>query len=178
MTAPEVSSPEFSRIVDLRHCDGREIELVAKPEECARLAQRFALVRIDELKATLFLKRDGDMVQATGSLSGRWVQTCALSAEDLPVAVSEPLTLRFVPAKPSDLPEEELEIDSDDPDEIEYSGTAIDFGEALAQSLALVIDPFAVGPQAAEARQRLQAESTSPFAALAALKGKQGDGGD
>jgi uncharacterized metal-binding protein YceD (DUF177 family) len=171
-----MSAPEFSRVVDLRHCDGREIEVIAKPEERARLAERFDLVRIDELKATLLLGRDGDTVQATGSFESRWVQTCALSAEDLPVAASEPLALRFVPAKPDQPAEEDLEIDSDDPDEIEYHGTQIDLGEAVAQSLALAIDPFATGPAAAEARERLRAESDSPFAALAALK-RGGDGG-
>ncbi|MBM3595094.1 MAG: DUF177 domain-containing protein [Alphaproteobacteria bacterium] len=171
-----MSAPEFSRVVDLRHCDGRKFEVVAKPEERARLAERFDLVRIDDLKAALLLRRDGDLVHATGSFEARWVQTCALSAEDLPVSVSQPLTLRFVPAKSNQPAEKDLEIDSDDADEIEYSGTAIDLGEAVAQSLALAIDPFATGPAAAEARERLRAESDSPFAALAALK-RGGDDG-
>jgi uncharacterized metal-binding protein YceD (DUF177 family) len=171
-----MSTPEFSRVIDLRQCDGRKIELVASDEECAALAERFELVRIDSLKASLLLTRKGDEVEATGRLDTRFVQTCAVSAEDLPVAVNEPLTLRFVPASASNPLEEDLEIDSGDPDEIEYSGTAIDLGEAVAQSLALAIDPFATGPDADRARDRLRAESDSPFAALAALKRKQNDG--
>lgn len=171
-----MSTPELSRIVDLRQCDGREFDITARPEECAALAERFSLVRIDALKATLLLRRDGDTVHATGSFEARWVQTCAVSAEDLPVAVCEPLALRFVPAREHQPAEEDLEIDSDDPDEIEYSGTQIDLGEAVAQSLALAIDPFATGPAATEARERLRGESDSPFAALAALKRDRDDG--
>jgi len=175
---PEFSRPEFSRIVDLRQLDGRDVELVATAEECARLAERFGVVQIDRLKATLSLAREGDTVQANGRLEARLVQSCAVSAEDLPITVSEPLALRFVPAKAADHPEEELEIDSTDPDEIEYSGTAIDLGETIAQSLGLAIDPFATGPEAASAREKLRNETDSPFAALAALKRKQDDGAE
>ena len=49
----------------------------------------------------------------------------------------------------------------------------IDPGEAVAQSLALAIDPFAEGPGAEEARRRagiLSESAAGPFAALAALK--------
>lgn len=173
-----MSKPEFSRVIDLRQCDGRTIELIANAAERARLAERFEIVGIDELKATLSLARSGDEVQATGRLTASLVQACAVSAEDLPANVAEPLALRFVAVRTTDLPDEDIEIDSDDPDEIEYSGTAIDFGEAVAQSLALAIDPFAAGPEAAAARERLRAESDSPFAALAALKGKADDGDD
>lgn len=169
-----MSAPEFSRVVDLRQCDGREIALVASEAERAALAGRFGLVRIDRLEANLALTREGDGLQANGSLTAEWVQSCALSGEDLPVSASEPLTLRFVPARTGDLPDEDREIDSSDPDEIEYEGTAIDLGEAVAQSLALAIDPFATGAGAEAARETLRGESDGPFAALAALKRDQG----
>ncbi len=48
-----------------------------------------------------------------------------------------------------------------------------DLGEAVAQSLALAIDPYAVGPSAEQARKDagLGDEAASgPFAALAGLK--------
>jgi uncharacterized metal-binding protein YceD (DUF177 family) len=173
-----MTAPEFSRVFDLRQCDGRTVELVANPEECAALARRFDLVRIDSLKGILSLVRNGDQLHADGQLEARLVQSCAVSAEDLPVSVREPLALRFVPARATDPAEEEIEIESADPDEIEYAGTTIDLGEALAQSLALAIDPFATGPQAAKARERLRAEADSPFAALAALKRDPESGAD
>jgi uncharacterized metal-binding protein YceD (DUF177 family) len=178
MTSPENSLPEFSRMVELRQCDGRDVDLVATAEERSALAGRFGLVRIDRLEAKLSLSRLDDGLKAEGTLDAKWVQSCAVSDEDLAVSVLEPLTLRFVPAAKADRPDEDMEIDSSDPDEIEFSGTAIDLGEAVAQSLALAIDPFAVGPDAEEARESMRDESDSPFAALAALKlGQDKDAG-
>jgi uncharacterized metal-binding protein YceD (DUF177 family) len=171
-----MSTQEFSRVFDVRQCDGRDVTLEATPEERAALAKRFGLVRVDSLKANLSLSRDGEMLHANGTMSAQFVQSCAVSAEDLPVSLSEPLTLRFVPAKPGDNSDEDIEIDSDDPDEIEYPGSSIDLGEAVAQSLALAVDPFAVGPEAEEARARLEGTRDSPFDVLAALKGKNEDG--
>jgi uncharacterized metal-binding protein YceD (DUF177 family) len=165
-----VTALEFSRRVDLRQCDGRAFDFAATPVECAALAQRFSVVRIDRLEARLVLDRAGEAIAANGQMEADLVQSCALSAEDLPTCIAEPLTLRFVPASANHAPDADIEIDSGSEDEIEYAGTEIDLGEAIAQSLALAIDPFVTGPQAAAARERLGGESASPFAALAALK--------
>ena len=110
---------------------------------------------------------------ARGRLHAAIVQSCAVSGEDLPVRIEEPLALRFVPAAQ---PEgEEIELDAEDLDEIPFEGDEFDLGEAAAQSLALAIDPYATGPNADQVRQEagLTDEAASgPFAALAALKNK------
>lgn len=168
-----MSAPEFPRPFDVRQLDHKEVRLVADAQERARLARRFDLVRIDRLEAELVLERDGQTLNATGTLTADIVQSCAVSAEDLPVAVSEPIVLRFVPAAAGHRPDEEVELDAEELDEIEFTGTSIDLGEAVAQSLALAIDPFATGPQADEARRLLDDGSASPFAALEALKQKK-----
>lgn len=173
-----MSAPEFPRPFDVRQCEGRSVVLTATAAERAALAERFDLVRIDRLEARLLLAREGAAMTASGTLSAGLVQACAVSAEDLPVSVEEELALRFVPAAAAPKGDVELEIDSADPDEIEYEGTVIDLGEAVAQSLGLAIDPFATGPQADAARERLRSESDSPFAALAALKHGQGGKAD
>jgi len=170
-----MSEPEFSRNFDVRQCDGRTIVLTATKAECMALAQRFALVRIDRLEASLSLTREAENVIATGRLLADLVQACAVSAEDLAVTLDEPLALRFVPASDDMAMELELEIDSAEADEIEYSGSLIDLGEAVAQSLALAIDPFATGPDANRARAQLGTRKDSPFAVLEALK--RGAGG-
>jgi uncharacterized metal-binding protein YceD (DUF177 family) len=167
-----MSVPEFSRPVDIREADGKRLELTADEAERAALARRFDLVRIDRLDAEVTLSRDGDTIDATGTLCADIVQSCAVSAEDLPVAVRERLAFRFVPQTGSHRPDEEIELDADELDEIEYSGTSFDVGEAVAQSLALAIDPFAVGPEAERARQQaglLGEGDTGPFAALKGL---------
>jgi uncharacterized metal-binding protein YceD (DUF177 family) len=167
---------EFERFYDLRHLPSGAQQLEAGAAECAALAARFALVRIERLVAEVTLMREGPVVLATGRLKAEVVQSCAVSGEDLAVSIDEPVALRFVP--PAATPgEDEIELDSAGPDEIELDGTRFDLGEALAQSLALAIDPFAIGPAAEEARHRagLLAEGEDgPFAALAALRKPDG----
>jgi uncharacterized metal-binding protein YceD (DUF177 family) len=166
-------APEFSRVFDVRHADARALTLEASAAERAALARRFALVRIDRLVAEIVLTRVGETVGAEGRLDAAWVQSCAVSGEDLAVTIAaEPVHIRFVP--PADhAPSEEIELDADACDDIEFTGSTFDLGEAVAQSLGLAIDPFAVGPEAEKARASglLGDESASgPFAALAALK--------
>ncbi|MCB2072201.1 MAG: DUF177 domain-containing protein [Novosphingobium sp.] len=169
------ASPEFSRPVDIREVDARPLEIAAGEAERAALAARFELVKIDRLEAEVALERNGDAVNATGTLEADIVQTCAVSAEDLPVSIREPLSFRFVPESAAHSPDEEIELDANELDEIEYTGTSFDLGEAIAQSLALAIDPFATGEGAEEARRRsgiVTPEDAGPFAALRQLKPK------
>jgi uncharacterized metal-binding protein YceD (DUF177 family) len=168
-------APELSRPIDIRQADGKRVTLSASEAERAALSRRFGLVRIDRLEAEIALEREGKAVNASGTLSAEIVQSCAVSGEDLPVSVREELAFRFVPQATQHRPDEEVELDAADCDEIEYSGTSFDLGEAVAQSLALAIDPFAVGPEADQARQQaglLDRQASGPFAGLAGLNKK------
>lgn len=172
-----MSKSEFAREFDVRQIEGKHVRIEATEAERAALAQRFGLVRIDSLEAEALLSRAGERaVEASGTLKARFVQACAVSAEDLPVSVEEPLFFRFVPEATGHEPDEELEIDAEDCDEIEYSGTHFDLGEAVAQTLALSIDPFLTGPEADEARRAAgigTPEDQGPFAALKGMKLKE-----
>jgi len=166
-----MSAPEFSRTVDRRHLKAAPLRLAAGEAERKALARRFGLVAIDRLEAEVSLEADGEAVDAAGTLSADLVQSCAITGDDLPVTIEEPLTLRFVPETPVIV--EELELAEEELDEIPYSGTAFDLGEAVAQSLELALDPFATGPEADRVRKEkglLDEAASGPFAALAALK--------
>lgn len=170
MSAP---APEYSYPVDLRQITDTPLTLV--PDEAARrrLAGRFGITAIPAMEATVLLVREGERVTATGHLVADVIQACRVSAEDFPVHVEEAVHLRFVPPVGENAPDEEIELTADDLDEIEYEGTVFDLGEALAQSLALAIDPFAEGPNAEAFRAEhglSDTAPTGPFAALAALK--------
>jgi uncharacterized metal-binding protein YceD (DUF177 family) len=168
-----VTPPEFSRPFDIREANGSPLELTASAEECAALARRFDVVRIDRLEAKLVLDREGDVVSAKGSLRAALVQSCAISGDDLPATIDEALSFRFVPAATYQ-PDQEVELITQQLDEIEYTGTSFDLGEEVAQSLGLAIDPFAVGPGAEEARREaglLGAGEAGPFGALKGLLG-------
>lgn len=166
-----MSGAEFSRLADVRAIDAAPMRLVADAGECAALAVRFDLVAVSRLEAVLDLAKDGAAVLATGTLSADIVQSCAISAEDLPVSIRESLALRFVPATDRRA-DEELELDADELDEIPFTGTAFDVGEAVAQSLFLAIDPFLEGPDAERVRREVlaKAENSGAFAALAKLR--------
>ena len=139
-------------VIDRGASRGRSAAIKATAAERAALATRFALVRIDRLEAEVNLAVEGDTVDATGRLRAAFVQSCAVSGEDLAVAIDEPIALRFVPE--TEATEEEVELEASELDQIPYSGTAFDLGEAcfavvddagrlaqaVAQALALGLD--------------------------------------
>jgi uncharacterized metal-binding protein YceD (DUF177 family) len=166
-----VSQPELSRPIDLRQILAKPVAIEATEAERAALARRFALVRVDRLEADVALDVDGEAITGKGRLRAAIVQSCAVSGEDLAVKIDEPLVLRFVPE--TEVTEAEIELEESQLDEIPFTGHAFDLGEAVAQSLALAIDPYAVGPDAERVRKEaglLDPAAAGPFAALAALK--------
>ncbi|MBN9990995.1 hypothetical protein JND45_16805, partial [Listeria monocytogenes] len=59
-------------------------------------------------------------------------------------------------------------------DTMPYDGAAIDLGEAAAETMALALDPFPRGPNAAAALRAagvISEEEAKPAGALAGLKG-------
>ena len=172
MTEQAPGPNEFSRMVERARMGDGIRHLEADAAERTALARRFGLVSVDRLEADLALADEGETVTATGTLRARFVQSCAVSGEDLPVEVEEPVMFRFVPAG-SYRPDEEVELSEEDCDTIEYTGGAFDLGEAVAQTMALAIDPYATGPNAEKARKDaglLDEGQAGPFAALAGLK--------
>ncbi len=176
-----MSAPELSRLVKPRALPAEPMVVEASEEERAALAKRFAVTSIPALTAKVEFGTRDETVLANGTLTATIEQPCAVTREDLTYEVEEPLALRFVPAGslPEQAPDEEIELDSEDLDEIEYEGDAFDLGEAIAQTLALAIDPYREGPGADEARRKAGIVSDEeqaprgPLAeALAALKDK------
>ena len=157
-------------MIDARQLPPGPIDIKASAAECAALAQRFGLVRVKHLSARITLTRDGPTVRAAGRINADIVQSCAISAEDLPVRIHEPVALHFVPANST--PATDVELDAEQLDQIEMDGHQFDLGEALAQGLALAIDPYAEGPSAEAARREaglLEPGDEGPFAMLKKL---------
>lgn len=170
---------EFARPVrlDTLGAAPRAIPIVADAAERAALARRFGLLALDRLEATVSMVRDGTTVDLAGTLRAEAVQACVATGDPVEAAIATPLALRFVPA--GGPPAEEIELSADELDVVDYDGNAIDVGEAVAQSLALALDPF---PRRADADARLREAGVkseeearaeaSPFAGLAGLKGR------
>jgi uncharacterized metal-binding protein YceD (DUF177 family) len=168
---------EFSRPVALDTIGegAREIVVEADQAERAALAKRFDLIEIGKLTAKATLTREGDVVSATGELEANVVQACVATATPLPVEVKEAFSLRFIPMLAAG--EEEIELDAAACDTAEYEGSAIDLGEAVAETMALSLDPFPRSPDADAILKEagvLGEGDFGPFAALKALKDKMG----
>ncbi len=169
-------TPEFSRPYRLDSLGDvpRPVSIEAKEAERAALASRFGLIALDQLSATAELVRAGDVVTATGRLWARAVQHCVASGEPVPATIDEAFALRLAPGI-DETPLDEIELREDDLDELSHDGNVVDLGEAVAQTLALALDPF---PRAPGAEDKLREagvvaeEDIGPFAALKALRDK------
>jgi len=161
-------TPEFSRPVTLARIgpEGRQEVLEASAEERAALARRFGILSIESLRADLVLRPEPDgAVRADGRLEAAVTQSCVVTLEPVAQRVEEPVALRFLPSgqEPDEGPEEI--------DEIETEGGVADLGEAIAEQLALALDPYPRAPGATLPGEATDA-SANPFAALAALRRK------
>ena len=151
---------------------GDRIDINANSGELSAIASRLRLLSLDRLDAHAVLARDGERVTATGRLKASLSQACVATGEPVAEHVDEAFNLSFVPAPTV---EEELELDADQLDTIFHDGASIDLGTAIADTLALAVDPY---PRSATADAALRdagvltEEQVGPFAALAALKGK------
>ena len=154
--------------------DGDRIDINANAAELAAIGNRLRLMSLDRLDAHAVLARDGERVRATGRLKASLSQACVATGEPVAEHVDEAFSLSFVPAPTAD---EELELDADQLDTIFHDGASVDLGTAIADTLALAIDPYPRSAKADAALREagvLSEEEAGPFAALAALKGKLG----
>lgn len=167
--------PEFSRPLEVGKAASTPfaISVVADAAECAALAHRFDIPAIESLSAELVLAWDGGRrcLALSGQLKAKVVQTCVVSLEPIRAEVDAPLQ-RFYTADAPVETAEELEFDpeaEDPPDPI--IGGVIDAGEAVAEQLALSLDPYPRRPEATlPAEYDAGAESReSPFAVLRRL---------
>lgn len=153
--------------------DGDRIDLVADESECRAIAQRLGLESLDRLEAHAVLTRKDELVRAQGRLIASLNQTCVVTSAPVAAYVDEPFELMFIPEPDCSGPDEEIELGEADCDVVFHDGDSIDLGSAIADTLALSVDPYprSAGADAAlkEAGVLTQAEA-SPFAALAKLK--------
>ncbi len=166
-------TPEFHRPVRIDQIGEGEMRqhIVADTDERRRLMGRFGLLALDSLAADYVLRRDAAGITATGTLTARVAQPCVASGEPVPESVDEPFTLRFLPE--GSVENGEFELDDDSLDTMFYTGSAIDLGEAAAETLALALDPYPRSPDAEEALRAagvLKEEEAVPLSPLGALK--------
>lgn len=167
-----MTAPEFSRLerADAIGEGERRVDITADAAERAALAKRFDLLGVERLEAHFRARRDAAGIVVRGRVAAAVTQACSVTEEPLPVAIDEAVALRFVVGDPEG---DEIELDADALDTVAYDGTVIDLGEAAAETMALALDPFPRGPNAAAALKAagvLSEEEAKPAGALAGLK--------
>ena len=157
--------------------DGDRLDLVADEAERAAIAKRLGLAGLACLDAHVTLARNGDVVRAEGRLAAALDQNCVVTGDPVAAHVDEPFALVFMPEPQANRADEEIELGEKDCDVVFYDGAAIDLGTAIADTLALSLDPYprSAGADAAlkEAGVMSEAEA-SPFAVLAKLRRTDG----
>jgi uncharacterized metal-binding protein YceD (DUF177 family) len=172
-----VTAPEFSRErrLDQIGAGATSVTIAAEPDERAALAARFDLLAIDRLEATCTLRRDATGIRVSGHLSAAVVQRCVVTDAPVHAAVDEAFDLRLLP-EPADAAEE-VELSADECDTVFYTGAALDLGEAVAETLALALDPYPRSPEAAAVLREagvISEEEAGPFGALKDLRDRLG----
>jgi Large ribosomal RNA subunit accumulation protein YceD len=172
---------EFSRMVAIGRLDGDKImeKIEASEAERVALARRFGLVSLDKLEADVTLRRmgHGPVVRFEGSLRAKVVQRCVVSLDSIENVIEEDFALHFAPERRDRPSGHVIEKDyGDDGDDLPEPlvDDQIDIGEAVAQHLALALDPYprrpgvtledVLGPSKGAAAA---SEAQSPFAVLA-----------
>lgn len=153
--------------------EGQRIDLAADEAERRAIAERLGLGSLDRLEAHVTLSRAGPVVRAEGRLAATLEQSCVVTGDAIAAHVDEPFSLLFMPAPEEGRPDEEIELAPQDCDVVFYDGSAIDLGSAVADTLALGLDPYPRSAGADAALKEagvLSEEQAGPFAALAALK--------
>ena len=153
--------------------DGQRLDISADDAERNRIAERLGLLALERFDAHVALERAGEVIRARGRLKATVQQRCVATGEPVAAHLDEPFEVMFIAELADQAPADEIELSAADCDVVFHDGSAIDLGSAVADTLALSLDPY---PRSAGAEATLREagvlseEQAGPFAALAKLK--------
>ncbi|MBX3447308.1 MAG: DUF177 domain-containing protein [Parvibaculaceae bacterium] len=163
---------------------GKELRFEADEAARKRLAERMGIVELRRLSGVANVKpyrKEGLTLDCR--FEAEAVQSCVVTLEPVEEQIDETFRQRYLPETQLDLPaskaaetqrEVAVDIDAEDaPEPLEAGG--IDIGEAVAERLALALDPYPRKPGVSFDRPPEEAGDASesrpnPFAALEKLK--------
>lgn len=177
----QTSQIEFSRPLDITRVPalGCTEKIAADEPERVALAERFGLPAIHSLTAELRISRwRGEGLKVKGRLVADIDQTCVVSLDVFRSTLEDSFESYFLPAS-SLAGADEAAIEGSDAEPFENG--IIDMGEAVAEAMALAIDPYPKKPGTSFADQ-VEPESEAsgaetartPFAGLSRLKEGKG----
>ena len=137
--------PEFSRIVAVDRMEAVEtLEIVADGAERAALARRFGLDSLDALTASVTLTKFGDRwrVRLSANFSADVLQSCVVTLEPAPSRIEDSFVLVYDEDAGGPAEAETVVLLKGQISPAPWSGVVIDVGEAVAEHLALALDPY------------------------------------
>lgn len=164
----------FAHCLRIDHIrDGERIDLVADDAERRAIAERLDLPALNRFEAHAVLSRKENVIEAEGRIAASLDQSCVVTGDPVPAHVDESFSLVFMPEPQTSRSDEEIELGSPDCDVVFHDGRTIDLGGAIADTLALALDPYprSAGAETALKEAGILSEAeASPFAILAKLK--------
>ena len=177
----DLSTPIFHRPVVMDDRDKpKNVNLKANAAECAALAASFELHAINQLEGTATLTPQGaGKVTVKGTITASYEPICGVTLQPFKQKLSKSFVRHYATESLTVETTEEVELPADDsldPDPI-IDGV-IDLGAALAEELAVRLDPYPRAPGVAFEGLDTDPEATiaaneSPFAKLVVLKDRQ-----
>jgi uncharacterized metal-binding protein YceD (DUF177 family) len=168
-------TPEFSRPVRLEELSQQErlYDIEANETERAALANRFALQGIGKLAAQVRLRSEdgGKRVRLAAAIDAEVVQTCVVTLEPVPAHIATSFEVLY--DRTATLSAREVVVSSGEVDVLPLAGEVLDIGEAVAEELALSLDPYPRAPGAqVEGGEKPHEGGNRPFEILARFKAK------
>lgn len=142
MTGPPDAFSRTVRVADLP--DGETSwSLTADAGQCRALAERFKVLKVEDLQAegTLSPARAGRKLTVRGRVSGRVGQSCVVTLEPVDTEIDAGFVLVFREEESSVAAGDEIAVDPDD-DYEPMVGGEIDLAEAVAVQFALEIPDY------------------------------------
>ena len=149
------------------------LDIVADGPERAALARRFGLDSLDAVTASVTLTKfgAGRRVRLSANFSADVVQSCVVTLEPVPSRIKDSFVLLYDEDAGGPAEAEIVVLlkgrNSPEP----WSGNVIDVGKAIAEHLALALDPYPRAPGA-----ELSALGLAPGGASAGKEGDDTDG--
>lgn len=137
---------EFSRPLDVTRVppQGSLEKISAEPQECADLARRFGLPALHSLEAELEVSRwRGEGLKIKGRFTADLDQTCVVSLDTFRSLLSDEFESYFLPAGTS--ADADIAV-IEEADAEPIANGIIDMGEAVAEAVALALDPYPKKP--------------------------------
>ncbi|CAN5651706.1 hypothetical protein BH23PSE1_BH23PSE1_00480 [soil metagenome] len=175
-------NPDFARVIvpaRLRRMAEFGFDLAPTPEEEAALARLLGALSLREMRLQGVLRPAGNGWELEAVLGATVEQPCIVTLEPVRAHIDIPVRRRFLPEAQAPSPAIDMAPLEDD-DEIEPLGERIDLGLVAIEALALALPAYPRAKSAALGQDGSEPDEPperKPFAALAALKDKMGEGG-